>query len=203
MKLLKGQAAMEYLTTYGWALLLVVLVMVALVWLGVFNIGGQVKDQCTFPVGTFSCDDYLLAKRSGDVAPGPKRLEVTNNFGRDVYVCGITCSAQKTDEGTGFPAKYSGGSLAGASGIVDACAPPSSSGHRVGNSAHALLYSNFQAASAAYSYEPCLDAGGAQAEKTIGSAYTGKLYVFYSFDGETTGPARLAVGNLIARAQPA
>lgn len=47
-KKLKGQGAMEYLMTYGWAILIVVIVGVALAALGVFN-----------PVQVFNCDSSL------------------------------------------------------------------------------------------------------------------------------------------------
>lgn len=44
----KGQAAMEYLMTYGWAILIVIVVVAALYAMGVFRIGGA-------PIGCSPC----------------------------------------------------------------------------------------------------------------------------------------------------
>ena len=44
---MKAQAAMEYLMTYGWALLIVVIVGVALWSLGVFNVGAGSTPKMT------------------------------------------------------------------------------------------------------------------------------------------------------------
>jgi hypothetical protein len=49
----KGQTAMEYLMTYGWAILIIMIVVVVLFYLGVFNLGSTIS-QCTFPPG-FTC----------------------------------------------------------------------------------------------------------------------------------------------------
>jgi hypothetical protein len=50
---MKGQAAMEYLMTYGWAILIVIAVVVALYAMGVFRIGAgaQPCSPC-FPSGS-------------------------------------------------------------------------------------------------------------------------------------------------------
>jgi len=44
----RGQGAMEYLMTYGWAILVVVIVGVALWYMGVFNLGGSAKTMTGF-----------------------------------------------------------------------------------------------------------------------------------------------------------
>ncbi len=44
----KGQGAMEYLMTYGWAILVVMIVGVVLWQLGIFNLGGQTKTMTGF-----------------------------------------------------------------------------------------------------------------------------------------------------------
>ena len=57
MKSPKGQAAMEYLMTYGWAILVVVAVVAALYGLGVFKVGtGSVK--CSPCFSYFAYVDY-------------------------------------------------------------------------------------------------------------------------------------------------
>jgi hypothetical protein len=50
----KGQAAMEYLMTYGWAVLVIVIVIAALFsFTQIFKVG----EQCLFSQRTFSCSD--------------------------------------------------------------------------------------------------------------------------------------------------
>lgn len=54
----KGQAAMEYLMTYGWAILIVIVVVAALYAMGVFRLGGTTT-PCSPCFGTqFAYVDY-------------------------------------------------------------------------------------------------------------------------------------------------
>src|SRR3989344_3193288 len=54
----KGQAAMEFLMTYGWALLVVLVAIGALAFFGVLNPGQFLPDQCTLFSG-LSCTSYF------------------------------------------------------------------------------------------------------------------------------------------------
>ena len=58
----KGQAAMEYLMTYGWAILVVLIALGALFYLGVFN--PTVPSTCQI-AAPFSCQD-VVAKDTPD-----------------------------------------------------------------------------------------------------------------------------------------
>lgn len=53
----KAQAAMEFLMTYGWALLVVLVAIGALAFFGVLNPGQFLPDQCTMFSG-ISCTGY-------------------------------------------------------------------------------------------------------------------------------------------------
>ena len=67
MKSRKGQAAMEYLMTYGWAILIVIVVVAALYAMGVFRIG-QAPVACSPCFSSFAYIDYasgVLKVRSG------------------------------------------------------------------------------------------------------------------------------------------
>ena len=59
----KGQAAMEYLMTYGWAILVVLIALGALFYLGVFNPTVPSTCQISAP---FSCMDVLGKDGSPD-----------------------------------------------------------------------------------------------------------------------------------------
>ncbi|MEM5792965.1 MAG: hypothetical protein QXY45_01210 [Candidatus Aenigmatarchaeota archaeon] len=52
----KGQAAMEYLMTYGWAILIIIVVVGALFAMGVFKTKGSVK--CSPCFSNFAFVDY-------------------------------------------------------------------------------------------------------------------------------------------------
>ena len=67
----RGQAAMEYLMTYGWALLVIVLVLGALIYLQVLNPQSRLQDACNLPVG-WKCEIALL-DTDGNLA-----LKITN-----------------------------------------------------------------------------------------------------------------------------
>ena len=55
----KAQAAMEFLTTYGWAILILIIIIVALANLGVFK-GPQTPNSCTSSP-PISCSDVSLS----------------------------------------------------------------------------------------------------------------------------------------------
>ncbi|HLC72256.1 MAG TPA: hypothetical protein VJH37_01620 [Candidatus Nanoarchaeia archaeon] len=56
----KGQAAMEFLMTYGWALLVVLIAIGALAFFGVLNPSKFLPNSCTLTPG-FACNDFKAA----------------------------------------------------------------------------------------------------------------------------------------------
>jgi hypothetical protein len=61
---IKSQSAIEYLTTYGWAILIIAIVLIALFNLGLFNPSSFVSTTCTFPA-QFGCLSAILTSSSG------------------------------------------------------------------------------------------------------------------------------------------
>lgn len=57
---MKGQSAMEYLLTYGWAFLIIAVVLGAMFALGIFNPSQFVGQECFLPAG-FSCLSFVLS----------------------------------------------------------------------------------------------------------------------------------------------
>jgi len=80
----RAQAAMEYLMTYGWALLVIVLVLGALIYLGVLNPQGRMQDMCNLPIG-FGCEVAGLSTN------GTLYLKVTNQQATQLTGLGIDC----------------------------------------------------------------------------------------------------------------
>ena len=87
----KGQAAMEFLMTYGWAILVVLVAIGALAYFGVLNPSSFLPSSCTLAPG-MGCDDYK-------VTPTTAQLILRNGIGNDlssvrVAIAGCTPSAE-------------------------------------------------------------------------------------------------------------
>ena len=80
----KGQTAMEYLMTYGWAILIIMVVLAVLFYLGVLN--PPVPSQCTFPAGV-SCVSSKLSASGGNLT-----LVIGEGTGHPINVTGVWCS---------------------------------------------------------------------------------------------------------------
>lgn len=74
----KAQAAMEFLMTYGWAILVVLIVIGALAYFGVLDPGKLLPEKCVFPTG-LHCNDYFMTETA--VA-----LSIQNGMGRDIEI---------------------------------------------------------------------------------------------------------------------
>ena len=60
----RGQAAMEFLMTYGWAILAAIIAIAVLAYFGVFNPGRYTSEMCQ--VGApFTCDENSIASANG------------------------------------------------------------------------------------------------------------------------------------------
>ena len=60
IKKVKAQAALEFLATYGWAFMVILIMIAALAYFGIFNPSGILPNRCTF--GTeFQCMDYSIS----------------------------------------------------------------------------------------------------------------------------------------------
>ena len=70
----KAQAAMEFLMTYGWAILVVLVVIGALAYFGVLSPKKLLPDKCLFGPGIGTCNDYMATGTT-------LTLELTNGFG--------------------------------------------------------------------------------------------------------------------------
>ena len=92
----KGQTALEYLITYGWAILVILVVLAVLWYYGIFNPSGyageQVKEGTAFQVLA-----YQLHKDRLDLALGNK-LGVNLNV-TDIVLTGDAVGTNSTDLG--------------------------------------------------------------------------------------------------------
>jgi hypothetical protein len=94
MKTKKGQAAMEYLMTYGWAILAIIIVIAALIYLNPF----RAPELCLFQQQGFSCSEpnpQVYLDSSGDVN---MNVRIWNKLGRSITIKRILCSTAQTSE---------------------------------------------------------------------------------------------------------
>ena len=59
-KNIKGQAALEFLTTYGWAFLVILIMIGTLAYFGILSPGKLLPNRCNFG-SEFQCVDYQIS----------------------------------------------------------------------------------------------------------------------------------------------
>ena len=87
LKMKKSQSALEYLTTYGWALIAIAVAIAALTYFGVFNPKKLLPDRCIFKAG-FVCEAYKIG------SDGTFNLRLKNNLGEIINVTNITIESE-------------------------------------------------------------------------------------------------------------
>lgn len=74
----KAQGALEFLMTYGWAFLVILIMIGALAYFGVLSPSKFLPERCTLTTG-LTCTDYKLTETTVD-------LKVTNNLGMTINI---------------------------------------------------------------------------------------------------------------------
>jgi hypothetical protein len=93
----KSQAALEFLTTYAWAFLVILIMVGALAYFGILNPAKILPDRCNF--GTeIGCEDYSIDITTGD-DNDDFRIKLKNNVGEPIVVDTYTIT---TEDGTAF-----------------------------------------------------------------------------------------------------
>ena len=105
----KSQAALEFLTTYAWAFLVIVIMIGALAYFGVLSPSKLLPDRCNFGSEIGCNKDFLVVSKvkSGEdppVATGAAdntlTMRLENNAGTPISVTGITATTDVTTAGT-------------------------------------------------------------------------------------------------------
>ena len=91
----KSQAALEFLTTYAWAILIIVIMMGSLAYFGVFSPSKLLPDRCNFG-SEVSCDKNRMKVDKSDTGP---TMALTNNFGTAVTIKTIRVINSNTGSG--------------------------------------------------------------------------------------------------------
>ncbi len=86
-----GQASMEFLMTYGWAILVVLAVLAAIIYFGVLNPTMLIPERCSFSAG-MNCENYQVV--SNQIV-----LVLQNSQGRDMLVSRVAASSDALGTG--------------------------------------------------------------------------------------------------------
>ncbi|MCL5442642.1 MAG: hypothetical protein M1603_03100 [Candidatus Marsarchaeota archaeon] len=154
---MKLQSAMEYLMTYGWAILIIAVVLGALFSLGVF--GNLLGNHCVTTPG-WSCISATLSSSTGVLT-----MDIGQATGSTIYIQGAACST--TASSSGFPAY-------GAVGVGAAVSPTPTVNNNALTSPQTVT--NGQTFTLAV---PCYTSSSAPSY-TLGQAFTGFVWLNYT-----------------------
>ena len=87
----KAQAAMEFLMTYGWAILVVLVVIGALAYFGVLNPQNLLPEKCTLPMGLY-CKDHIIKGTTATIDPNTISFRLENGKGEGIIIRDINVS---------------------------------------------------------------------------------------------------------------
>jgi len=90
----RAQAALEFMMTYGWAFMVVLVTIGALAYFGVLNPDRFVPDRCTFQQ-EIQCSDFQVSIEGSDVI---LRMFLQNNLGQTITVGGVNVTSVDTGE---------------------------------------------------------------------------------------------------------
>jgi hypothetical protein len=95
MKHIRGQAALEFLTTYGWAFLVILVMIGALAYFGVLNPSNFLPEHCTFPT-ELACRDSQVTKSPSSGNTATVNVYFSNNLGQGIS--GLALQAKYIDD---------------------------------------------------------------------------------------------------------
>ena len=157
MKNLKGQAAMEYLMTYGWAILAIVLVIAALIFLNPF----RAPEVCLFEQAGFTCNEpppQLYVMRSDAEGNLYMNAKLWNQAGQTIVVKYVLCTNAPGTE------------------VPDVRTDP---GQYVQGSSRISTGSAITLTGV-----PCYDRNGERIETQQNQEFRGKLVIWYNYEND-------------------
>jgi len=86
---LRGQASMEFLTNYAWAVIVLIIGLAVLLYIGVFTPATASLKACNMPAG-FTCVDYLIDEN------GTLNLDIGQAIGKEITINAIACGENES-----------------------------------------------------------------------------------------------------------
>ena len=88
----KSQAALEFLTTYGWAFLVILIMIGTLAYFGILSPGKILPNRCNFG-SEFQCIDYQISATGNTF-----KVRLKQNIGEPIDVSAITLSSESATQ---------------------------------------------------------------------------------------------------------
>ena len=88
----RAQAALEFLTTYGWAFLVILIMIGTLAYFGILSPSKVLPNRCTFGA-EFQCEDYQISA-SADTF----KLRLKNGAGEAVSISAIALGSESSTQ---------------------------------------------------------------------------------------------------------
>ena len=86
----KSQSALEFLTTYGWAFLVILIMIGTLAYFGILTPSKVLPNRCTIGA-EFSCLDYKI-----DATGNTFRIRLKNNVGEPISISALTLGSESS-----------------------------------------------------------------------------------------------------------
>ena len=86
----KSQAALEFLTTYGWAFLVIIIMIGTLAYFGILSPSKILPNRCNFGA-EFQCLDHQIAGGGTTL-----KIRLKNNVGESITVSSMTFTSEST-----------------------------------------------------------------------------------------------------------
>lgn len=85
---MKAQIALEFLTTYGWAFLVILIMISTLAYFGILKPSRLLPDRCNFGP-ELECQDFQISKTTNSI-----KVRLKNNVGEAIALSSITASTE-------------------------------------------------------------------------------------------------------------
>ena len=84
----RAQAALEFLTTYGWAFLVILIMIGTLAYFGILSPSKILPNRCTFG-SEFECEDYQISATANTF-----KLRLKNNVGQAISISAVILGSE-------------------------------------------------------------------------------------------------------------
>ncbi|MCL4380841.1 hypothetical protein M1141_01035, partial [Candidatus Marsarchaeota archaeon] len=174
----KAQSAMEYLMTYGWAILIIAAILAALDILGVFNTGTFIGSSCLATPGYLCSNPVMTANANG---PNLLSFNFKQDTGGTLYNVSFACAASSTSQG------YPNVNVSSGSGFN------TSSNLTVLTSGSSVTVSGLECYS---------NNGNLFKDNPIGAVFSGTLWIRYNLQGYPSSDYQYAkIAKITAKAE--
>jgi hypothetical protein len=190
---------MEYLMTYGWALLVIVIVIAVLLYINPF----RAPEQCIFDQAGFLCNKPILFATTGHGSNGNVlHAQLTSGQRQNIVITDMVCLKSRANP-AGDPASWAGDSFHSTDGVPLAYQQTIDLGDfSDGSSINLAVLCVGASVDPATGVAEPLSASDAASNIRPGDSFSGRLYIAYRYaDDPATAPSKIVGANLVTQAQ--